>query len=93
MFLKYVYKPSVIPVQRFFQKRFLSIYEYLSMGLLKTNNVAVPQGYLASSPAEVEEILSKWTTPTGEYIIKAKVLVAEARVPSRMDSKRGGSYC
>ena len=38
------------------QVRYLNVHEYLSMSLLKENGINVPNGYIASTPEEAEDI-------------------------------------
>ncbi|MEM1551002.1 MAG: ATP-grasp domain-containing protein [Candidatus Bathyarchaeia archaeon] len=47
------------------------LYEYQGKKLLKTINIPVPEGYVASTPDEVEEIAKKLNRPV---VIKAQIL-------------------
>ncbi|KAG0224870.1 Succinate--CoA ligase [ADP-forming] subunit beta, mitochondrial [Actinomortierella wolfii] len=54
------------------QKRFLSIHEYLSMGLLEKQGVKVPRGGVAKTGAEAYSVAEKLGTE--DMVIKAQVL-------------------
>ncbi|KAF9427817.1 Succinate--CoA ligase [ADP-forming] subunit beta, mitochondrial, partial [Entomortierella beljakovae] len=54
------------------QKRFLSIHEYLSMGLLEKQGINTPKGYVAKSGAEAYTAAEKLGSE--DLVIKAQVL-------------------
>ncbi|KAK9710116.1 succinate--CoA ligase beta chain [Basidiobolus ranarum] len=62
---------TVKPVQNN-QRRFLSIHEYLSMGLLKQYGVKIPKGEVAKTPQQAYEVAQRLATE--DMVIKAQVL-------------------
>uniref|UniRef100_A0A8C9GYH0 succinate--CoA ligase (GDP-forming) n=1 Tax=Piliocolobus tephrosceles TaxID=591936 RepID=A0A8C9GYH0_9PRIM len=58
-------------------KRYLSIHEYLSVELLKENNIACPRGFAAKTPEEAEEKALELQNICGsdvDLVIKAQIL-------------------
>ena len=49
------------------QVRYLNVHEYLSMSLLKENGINVPNGYIASTPEEAEDIFLNKLNNKGMY--------------------------
>ena len=53
--------------QQFQQVRYLNVHEYLSMSLMKENGINVPNGYVASTPEEAEDIFLNKLPKKGMY--------------------------
>ncbi|EPZ35942.1 T-complex protein 1 zeta subunit [Rozella allomycis CSF55] len=70
------------------QRRFLSIHEYLSMGLLSKYKVPVPKGDVARTPQEAYQIAQKLNTE--DMVIKAQVLAGGRGKGTFTNGLRGG---
>ncbi|CXI51082.1 ATP-specific succinyl-CoA synthetase beta subunit, putative [Plasmodium berghei] len=62
--------------QFFVEKKYLSIHEYMSIDLLRNNNIPCPQGYHAQTPEEAEEKALELQNICGDIdlVIKAQIL-------------------
>jgi len=75
--------PALASIAQTAQKRFLSVHEYCSMGLLHEYNVNAPKGIVAKTPEEAYQAAKKLNTE--DLVIKAQVL-AGGRGKGHFDS-------
>jgi len=72
------------------QVRWLNIHEYQSVELMKKFNVAVPAGFVASTPAEAEQAAQKLEGP--DYVIKAQILAGGRGKGKFLNGFEGGVH-
>jgi len=71
-------------------KRFLHLHEYQSQNLLKQYGINVPQGSVASTPAEAEKIAESLGTP--DLVVKAQILAGGRGLGKFDNNFKGGVH-
>ena len=59
--------------------RYLNVHEYLSMSLLKENGINVPNGYIASTPEEAEDIFLNKLNKKGMLLFVLRYFLCTGR--------------